>query len=127
MTTTAVKTKPKSIAKTRLTEEELAAAKLERHTLATSYIKRLRNQYNTLSDEKSTIEKKQEIIKERIASALKELDAKDFIDVDGTPIIGYTPTTKVELDKEKLVTKFGIDALKDCFTTKKGTRFFSKK
>jgi hypothetical protein len=127
MTTTAVKAKPKSIAKTRLTEEELAAARLERHTLATSYIKRLRNQYNSLSDEKSTIEKKQEIIKERIAATLKELDAKDFIDVDGTPIIGYIATTKVELDKEKLAAKFGIDALKDCFTTKKGTRFFSKK
>jgi hypothetical protein len=127
MTAIATKAKPKSIAKTRLTEEELAAARLERHTLATSYIKRLRNQYNSLSDEKSTIEKKQEIIKERIAATLKELDAKDFIDVDGTPIIGYIATTKVELDKEKLAAKFGIDALKDCFTTKKGTRFFSKK
>jgi hypothetical protein len=127
MTAIATKAKPKSIAKTRLTEEELAAARLERHTLATSYIKRLRNQYNSLSDEKSTIEKKQEIIKERIAATLRELDAKDFIDVDGTPIIGYIATTKVELDKEKLAAKFGIDALKDCFTTKKGTRFFSKK
>jgi hypothetical protein len=127
MTTTAVKTKPKATAKTRLTEEELAAARLERHVPASSYIKRLHNQYNALSEEKSTITKKQDIIKARIDAALKEQGGKDFIDVDGTPIVGFLTTSTNELDKEKLVTKFGLDALKDCFTKKTGTRFFSKK
>jgi hypothetical protein len=111
----------------RLTKAEIEAAKEEKHALAPKTIKELREEYNSLSSEKSIIEKKQEIIKARIAHELETRGMNDFIDIDGTPIIGYRDTTKKELVIERITEKFGADALVDCYQIKKGRSFFSKK
>jgi len=112
---------------TKLTKAELEAKRAEKHALANAQIKRLRNQYNALAIQKNEIDKEQETIKARIASILDEQDMQDFIDVDGTPIIGYRPTSKTELDKEKVIAKFGDKAVQDCYTTRIGRSFFSKR
>jgi len=111
----------------RLSKAEIEAAKEEKHALAPKTILELRDEYNSLSAEKSMIEKKQEIIKARIANELEKRDMKDFIDVEGTPIIGYRDTTKKEIAIELVKQKFGADALDDCYQIKKGKSFFSKK
>lgn len=112
---------------TKLTKAELAAKKAEKHALANARIKRLRNQYNELAAIKSDAEKKQDVIKTRIAEELAAIDMQDFIDVDGTPLIGYRKTEKNELDKEKLVERFGEKAVQDCYTLRIGRSFFSKR
>jgi hypothetical protein len=111
----------------KLTKAELAAKKAEKHALANAAIRRLRNQYNELAAVKSDAEKKQDTIKARIAEILDEQGMNDFIDVDGTPIIGYRKTEKNELDKEKLVERFGEKAVQDCYTLRIGRSFFSKR
>jgi hypothetical protein len=111
----------------KLTRKELEALKEEKHALANAAIKRLRNRYNALADIKKEADDEQSLIKARIAELLDEQDMKDFIDVDGTPIIGYRRTEKNELDKEKLVEKFGDKAVQDCYTLRIGRSFFSKR
>lgn len=111
----------------KLTKAELAEAKLKKHALATAAIKRLRNQYNAAAVLKSELEKEQKLIKTRIDEELAKIDMRDFIDVDGTPIIGYRPTFTDVLDMEKVEKKFGENALADCYTTRVGKSFFSKK
>ena len=111
----------------KLTKKEIAAAREEKHALANAVIRRLRNQYNELAAIKSDAEKKQETIKARIAEILDEQEMIDFIDVDGTPIIGYRPTEKNELDKEKLIERFGDKAVSECYTKRIGRSFFSKR
>lgn len=111
----------------RLTKEELAKLKLEKHAVATAAIKRLRNQYNAAAVLKKELEDEQDLIKKRIDAELEKIDMQDFIDVDGTPLIGYRGTEKNELDKTKLTEKFGENALKDCYTLKIGKSFFSKR
>lgn len=112
---------------TKLTKAELAAKKAEKHAVANARIKRLRNQYNELAAIKSDAEKKQDVIKARIAEELAAIDMMDFIDVDGTPIIGYRPSTTTFLDKDKVVEKLGEKAVQDCYTTRIGRSFFSKR
>lgn len=110
-----------------LSPEELEAARKERHELASAKIKRLRLTYNELAEQKSAIEKQQERIKIIVAEECAKLDVKDFIDNDGTLLIGYNETNKKQLDMEKVEKKYGAGALDDCFTFKKGTSFFSKR
>jgi RNA-binding protein YhbY len=111
----------------KLTKKEIEAARAEKHALANAQIKRLRNQYNELAAIKSAADKQQETIKARIAEILDEQEMMDFIDVDGTPIIGYRKTEKNELDKEKLIDRFGEKAVQDCYTLRIGRSFFSKR
>jgi hypothetical protein len=111
----------------KLNKEELEAAKLEKHALATATIKKYRDRYNELAVQKTDIEKEQEIIKARVAAELKKMDAHDFIDAEGTRIIGFNETNKKQLDMEKVEKKFGENALTDCYTFKKGQSFFSKR
>ena len=111
----------------KLTKAELEAKKLEKHALATAAIKRLRNRYNAVADLKKELDDEQTLIKARIAEELAKIDMKDFIDVDGTPIIGYRFTNKNELDMAKVTKKYGENALDDCYTLKTGKSFFSKR
>jgi hypothetical protein len=111
----------------KLTKAELEEKKAEKHALANARIKRLRNQYNELAAIKSDAEKKQALIKTRIDEELSANGMQDFIDVDGTPLIGYRPTSKTELDKDKVLEKFGEKAVQDCYTTRIGKSFFSKR
>lgn len=111
----------------KLTKAELEVLKLQKHTLATAAIKRLRNQYNALAILAKEAADEQKLIKTRIDEELKKIGMKDYIDVDGTPIIGYRPTSTDVLDMEKVEKKFGENALADCYSVRKGQTFFSKK
>lgn len=121
MTATAIENTKK------LTKAELAELRLKKHALATAAIKRLRNRYNAVADLKKELEDEQTLIKRRIEEELAKIDMRDYIDVDGTPIIGYRLTTKNELDMTKVEKKFGENALDDCYTPKFGKSFFSKR
>jgi uncharacterized protein YqkB len=111
----------------KLTKAELEEKRAEKHALANAAIKRLHNQYNALSKIKSDAEKEQGTIKKRIAEILEEQGMQDFIEVDGTPIIGYRSTSTTFLDDEKVIEKFGDKAVQDCYTTRIGKSFFSKR
>jgi len=121
MTATAIENTKK------LTKAELAELKLQKHALATAAIKRLRNRYNETANLKKALDDEQALIKARIAEELAKIDMKDFIDIDGTPIIGYRFTNKNELDMAKVTKKYGENALDDCYTLKTGKSFFSKR
>lgn len=121
MTTTAIENTKK------LTKKELEVLKLQKHALATAAIKRLRNRYNAVADLKKELEDEQTLIKKRIDEELTKIEMRDYIDVDGTPIIGYRPTAKSVLDMVKVEKKFGENALDGCYTIQTGKSFFSKK
>lgn len=111
----------------KLTKAELEAKRAEKHALATAAIKRLRNQYNAAAVLKKELDDEQSLIKQRIEAELAKIDMQDFIDVDGTALIGYRPTEKKELDMEKVEKKYGENALVDCYSIKTGKSFFSKR
>ena len=111
----------------KLTKAELAELRLRKHALATAAIKRLRNRYNETANLKKELDDEQTLIKARIAEELAKIDMRDFIDVDGTPLIGYRPTAKSVLDMVKVEKKFGENALDDCYTIQTGKSFFSKR
>lgn len=121
MTATAIENTKK------LTKAELEKLKLEKHALATAAIKRLRNRYNAIAILKKELEDEQALIKNRIDEELAKIDMRDFIDVDGTPIIGYRPTAKSVLDMVKVEKKYGENALADCYSIQTGKSFFSKR